>query len=181
MIVIALTTQVNNDAELAALTGMQSQSFVWHLGQEVTYRYEPNYNNGEVASVDGGFWVKDIDNKGLNLAEYKAYRNEEIDIKTKELISLGYLYAGYTFPLSIEAQINLVGMITFKDVLTYPVALNNINDTAVYNITSSTDLLQLYGTALATKKVRLDAGTALKTQVNAAIDEAAVSAIIDNR
>jgi hypothetical protein len=181
MVVIALTQQVSNDAELTALTGMNEQTIVWHLGSVTAYRYEPHYGNGDITSVEGGYWIKDSNNKGLNLAEYKAYRNEEIDVRTKELIALGYSYAGYTFPLSIEGQINLVGMITFKDALSYPVDLNNINDTAVYNIADSTDLLQLYGTALATKKARLDSGTALKTQVNAAIDEAEVAAIIDNR
>jgi len=181
MVVIALTQQINNDAELAALTGMNDQHIVWHLGISFAYRYEAHFGDGDIASIDGGYWIKELNNKGLNLAEYKAFRNEEIDAKTEQLIAIGYNYAGHVFPLSLNGQINLLGMITFKDALTYPVALNNINDTAVYNITSSADLIQLYGTALATKKARLDAGTVLKTQINAAIDELAVSLIIDNR
>jgi hypothetical protein len=182
MIAIALKLQVNTDAELAALTGMANNSLVWHIGESCFFAFMADYGKGDVKpSLGGGYWVKEINIRGLNLAEYKAHRNVLIDQKTSNLIALGYVYKGYTFPLSQNGQINLLGMMEVKDLLTYPVALNNIEDTAVYNIVDATDLTNLYLTALATKKARLDAGTALKTQVNAAIDEAAVAAIIDNR
>jgi hypothetical protein len=180
MIAKGLIPNVNTNAELAALTGMVNQSFAWHNGENSAYMFRDNVASGDVQGV-GGWWVKDSIIQGLNLAEYKAFRVHEIDARTNELIALGYVYQGYNFPLSQNGQINLLGMITTKDYLPYPIGLNNIDDTAVYQITSASDLSNLYMTALGTKKAHLDSGTALKTLINAAVDELAVSLIIDNR
>jgi len=180
MIAKGLIPNVNTDAELSALTGMVNQSFAWHNGENCVFMFRDNVASGDIQGV-GGWWIKDSIIKGLDLAEYKAFRIDEIDSKTNDLIALGYVYQGYTFPLSQNGQINLLGMITTKDYLPYPINLNNINDTAVYQIQNATDLSNLYMTALATKKAILDSGTALKQQINAAIDELAVSLIIDNR
>lgn len=180
MIVKALIPNVNTNAELAALSGIVNQEFAWHNGENCAYMFRDNVASGDVQGI-GGWWVKDSIIQGLNLAEYKAYRIEQINTKTGELVALGYTYKGYTFPLSSNAQDNLLGMITAKDYLTYPINLNNIDDTAIYQIQNVADLTNLYLTALATKKARLDSGTALKSQINAAVDELAVSQIIDNR
>jgi len=180
MIIKGLIPNVNTDAELATLTGMVNQDFAWHNGENSAYMFRDNVASGDVQGVDG-WWLKDSFVKGVDLAEYKAFRVSEIDKRTGELIALGYVYQGVTFPLSQNGQINLLGMITTKDFLHYPIGLNNIDDTAVYQIQDATDLGNLYMTALGTKKAKLDSGTALKTQINAAIDESAVSLIIDNR
>ena len=183
MIAKALKPQVNTNAELAALTGMSNNNLVWHIGESCFYAFMADYGKGDIKpNVGGGYWVKEVNIKGLNLEEYKAFRNVLIDQKTGDkIINGGYNYAGFTFPLSQNGQINLLGMITAKDFLTYPISLNNINDTSVYQIQDATDLSNLYMTALGTKKAILDSGTALKTQVNNAVDELAVSLIIDNR
>jgi hypothetical protein len=182
MIVIALTTNVATDAELTALTGMANQSFAYHSVYGCAYMFRNNIATGDLQADNlSGWWIKDSIIKCLNLAEYKAFRTAEIDTRTAELITLGYVYQGITFPLSQNGQINLLGMITTKDYLPYPISLNNIDDTAIYSITDATDLSNLYMTALGTKKAILDSGTALKTQINNAVDELEVSLIIDNR
>ena len=181
MIVIDLIPNVNTDAELKALTGMSNQSFTYHAGNGCAYMFRDNVAIGDFQADNlSGWWIKES-LKCLNLAEYKAFRINEINDKTGELILLGYTYQGMQFPLSGNAQDNLLGMFTAKDYLTYPVALNNIDDTDVYNLINAADVVNLYMTALATKKARLDAGTALKTQINACTTALEVQAIIDNR
>jgi len=180
MIIKGLVPNVSTNAELEALTGVNNQDFAWHNGENCAFMFRDNIDIGDIQGV-GGWWVKDSIIKGFDLSEYKAFRVSEIDARTGELIALGYTYQGVTFPLSQNGQINLLGMITTKDYLPYPIGLNNINDTAVYQIQDATDLSNLYMTALGTKKALLDSGTGLKQQINAAIDESAVSLIIDNR
>ena len=181
MIVIGLVTNVSNDAELAALTGFNNQDFVYHSGDEAAFMFRNNVSTGDVQADDlSGWWIKDtID--CLDLAEYKTYRNEQINERTGELIALGYSYAGLTFPLSDHAQTNLLGIYSTKELLTYPIEWNNLDDTAVYNITDATDVSNIFLTALGTKKASLDSGTHLKQQIEAAIDYVAVQAITYNR
>ena len=83
--------------------------------------------------------------------------------------------------LSQNSQLNLLGLNSSRTELTYPVEYNNIDDTDVYTITDATDMHTMYLTALGTKKTHLDSGTALKDQIRAAVDEAAVQLIIDTR
>jgi len=181
MIVIGLVTNVSNDAELAALIGMSNQDFVYHSGESAAFMFRNNVSTGNVQADDlSGWWVKDTI-ECLDLAEYKAYRISEINARTGELIALGYTYSGLQFPLSDHAQTNLLGIYSTKELLTYPIEWNNINDTQVYNITDATDVANIFLTALGTKKASLDSGTALKAQIEAAIDYLAVQAIIDNR
>jgi hypothetical protein len=182
MIVIGLTTQVNTDAELTALTGMVKNKIVWHTGDSCAYTYEPNFGSGDVDSIDGGVWVKDLI-LALDLDGYKALRIEEIKERTKEIIAMGFVYNGVNFSLSQDAQIGLVALDEVRDdpLMTYPQAYGNIDSTQIYNITDSTDLHTMYFTALGTKKHWLETEDVLKQQIIAGVDELAVEAIIDNR
>ncbi len=111
----------------------------------------------------------------------KAFRYEEIDKRTGELISEGFVYATKTFSLSLSAQINISALNQSKDTLSYPIDYNTIDDSGVYQVIDSTDMGNMYMAALATKKGHLDSGSTLKAQVRSAIDKTAVNAIIDNR
>jgi hypothetical protein len=119
----------------------------------------------------------------LSLDEYKDVRFKEIDATTFERISLGFSYNNLVFSLSQNAQINILGMDEVRDdpAMTYPIEYSTIDDLAHYTVTDSTDLHNMYLTALGTKKSWVDSGTVLKDAVRAAIDENAVSLIIDNR
>ena len=181
MIVIGLVTNVSNNAELAALTGFNNQDYAYHSGDAAAFMFRNNVATGDVQADDlSGWWIKDTI-KCLDLAEYKTYRNTEINERTDELIALGYSYASLTFPLSDHAQTNLLGIYSTKELLTYPVEWNNLDDTAVYNITDATDVTNIFLTALGTKKASLDSGTHLKQQIEACSTYLEVQAIIDNR
>ena len=183
MIVIALTTQVSTNAEMTALTGITNQEIVYHTGVSKPYMFRTNVSNGDYQSDDlSGWWIEDHI-PCLDLNEYKHYRINEINLKTEQLTEGGYTWAGKQFPLTDNAKFNLLGMVVANmlGILTFPIDLNTINDEERHSIADGTELYNIYGTALGTKKSYEDSGTALKDSIMAAIDEAAVAAIIDNR
>jgi hypothetical protein len=119
----------------------------------------------------------------LSLDNYKLLKNTAIDDRTQEIIKLGYTFATKQFSLSANAQTNILALDNTRDdpALTYPIEYNTIDDADNFMINDSATLHGMYLTALATKKGVVDSGTALKDQVRAAVDEAGVDAVIDNR
>jgi hypothetical protein len=119
----------------------------------------------------------------LPLADYKNLKHNAIDRRTGELIEGGYVYSTKTFSFSPNAQINIVALFATKDnpALIYPIKYNTIDDLDTYDIANAADLEGMYLTALGTKKAHLDSGTVFKDAVRAAVDEAGVDAVIDNR
>ena len=117
------------------------------------------------------------------LERYKAQKNQAIDQRSGELISLGYSFAGEQFSLSANGQTNILALDTTRDdpALTYPIEFNTKDDLGTFSIPDAATLHGMFLTALATKKTHLDSGTLLKDQVRAATTIAEVEAVIDNR
>lgn len=183
MIVINLTQQVNTDAELTALTGLNNQDIVYHNGQNAPFMFRTNVSEGDFLADDqSGYFIKDTI-ECLNLEQYKDLRKQQINERTAELIANGYTWAGKQFPLTQNGQINLIGMTVanMMGILTFPIDLNTIDEEERHSIANGTELYNIYGTALGTKKYYEDSGSQLKQAVVDAIDEAAVAAIVDNR
>ena len=182
MIVKGLIPNINTDSELTALTGMNNNSFAFHVAKDSVYIYESNFKTGNIDSIDGGCWIKE-NFIALSLEEYKAVRFKEIDARTGELISNGFAYNGLVFSLSQNAQINILGMDSTRDdpAMTYPIEYSTLDDLAHYSVVDADDLHAMYLTALGTKKYFVDSGTILKDAVRSAVDEQAVELIIDNR
>lgn len=109
-------------------------------------------------------------------------KNLAIDNHTKELIELGFLFAGNQFSLSKEAQLNATGLKIAGDglIITYPLQITTLSD-AGFDLVDLTSLNGWYMTGLGTKKARLDSGRALKLQCNACTTQAELDLIIDNR
>jgi len=114
------------------------------------------------------------------LSDLKIFRNKEIDTRTEELIALGYTYDSKQFSLSLNAQTNLIGLDNVRTELTYPITYSTIDDSS-YSVVDAATIHAMYLTALGTKKAHLDSGRVLRDSINAAVDIAAVNAIIDNR
>lgn len=147
-----------------------------------------NLNGDELTVFGDVFNELDVDTLIYNhvpqtLAEAKYEKNEEINDRTEVLIAAGYAYGGMQFSLSLEAQINILGLKEAADLgaLTYPVDFNNIDDTAQYQIANGAEVVSIFLTALATKKGILDSGTALKQAVEAATNMTELDAVVDNR
>jgi hypothetical protein len=184
MIVIALTTNVATDAELTALTGMANQDFVYHSGSTCAYQFRSNVSTGDLQADDlSGWWIKDTHVECLDLLGYKHYRIDEINTRTQELIAGGYTWASKQFSLSTNGQINLLGLVNAAQlgILNFPIDLNTIDDEDRHPIADATEVYNIFGTALGTKKGYLDSGTALKDSVMACSKAAEVQAIVDNR
>jgi hypothetical protein len=146
--------------------------------------FRSNVATGDLQADDlSGWWSKDTYVDCLDLSGYKQWRINEVNVRTQELITAGYTWAGKQFPLSINGQINLLGLVNAAQlgILTFPIDLNTIDDTDRHPIADPTEVYNIFGTALGTKKSILDSGTALKEQIMNAVDESAVQAIIDNR
>ena len=184
MIVIGLTTNVANDAELTALTGVTNQEFVYNAGCGCAFIFRNNVASGDLQADDlSGYWLKDTHIPCLDLLGYKHYRIDEINVRTSELIATGYTWATKQFPLSINGQINLNGLANAAQLgmLTFPIDLNTLNDEDRHPIADVTEVYNIFGTALATKKGYLDSGTTLKDSIMACSTELEVQAITDNR
>ncbi len=122
--------------------------------------------------------------RGIDLSTidgYKSFLFDKIDTKTKELIDQGFVYAQITFSLSANAQNNLLGVYSAKELLTYPFKWSAKDDSSTYDIADATEMATFFMTALATKKSHQDSGTVLKVQVQAATTISEIKAIIDNR
>lgn len=184
MVVIALTINVSTDDELKALTGLSNQQFIYHSGSNCAFMFRNNVSEGDFQADDlSGFFIKDLKVPCLDLNGYKHYRIDEVNTRTSELIEGGYTWAGKQFPLSINGQINLLGLVNASQLgmLTFPIDLNTLDDEDRHPIADTTEVYNIFGTALGTKKGYLDSGTALKDSIMACSTELEVQAIIDNR
>ena len=117
------------------------------------------------------------------LDSYKGQKLQEINNNTDELISAGYTYSGLTFSLSEKAQTNILALYSTKDdpVLPYPIVFNTIDDLDSFEAIDAATIANMYYSALATIKGRIDSGTVLKDQIRNATTVAEVDLIQDNR
>ena len=139
---------------------------------------------GSVSITRQDVLVNDGTAKQLTLHNYKLLRFDEIDIRTGEKILEGFEFppaSGNVFSFSPNAQSNLLGTYSAKELLTYPFGWSLKDDSSVYQIADIAEMSNFFLTALSTKKAWQDSGIALKQAVEAATDEAGVDAVIDNR
>jgi hypothetical protein len=117
------------------------------------------------------------------LDSYKGQKLQEINNNTDDLIKVGYTYAGLTFSLSEKAQTNILALYSTKDdpVLPYPLVFNTIDDLNSFEAIDATTIANMYYSALATVKGRIDSGTVFKDQIRNATTVAEVDAIQDTR
>ena len=108
-----------------------------------------------------------------HLLANKEIKNREVDRRTQELISEGFLYDGKRFSLSQEAQLNWLGLQSYSP----PVEVTTIDDKAY----SVADINLFVQAAASTKQSHLDSGRILKQQVLTATTQQELDAIVDNR
>jgi len=178
MVVIGLTQQVSTDAELIALTGMVRNHFVYHNGLSQLYIYEPNYGQGAFESVDGGFWIKE-NLILLNLQEYVDYAVALVEERTLNRIRQGFWHNGLMFSMTANAQSDIIGLNSTRDILTYPLAYSTIGGLEVYQVLDAAELNSMFLTALGTKQYHVDMGSVVIQSIRDAVNEVEIKAIID--
>ena len=114
----------------------------------------------------------------MTLEELKNIRYIEIDMRTQELITAGFIFDGRTFSMSLTAQINWSNFPNLPDAL-FPLTIIDINE-APYTC-SLANKMNFYYSALNAKNGPLQSGGVLKTTIHACVDEACVQAVVDNR
>lgn len=114
----------------------------------------------------------------MTLDELKEIRYVEIDLNTQDLIAKGFPFDGYTFSMSLTAQINWSNFPNLPDGL-FPLPIIDITEN-LYML-SLANRTAFYLSALNYKNTQLQSGSMLKAQIKACTDEACVNAIIDNR
>lgn len=123
--------------------------------------------------------TKRIDTSGFSLDEYKAYRYDEIDSRSQELIAAGFVYATKTFSLSHNAQINWDNLKNNTSEYIFPKDIST-TDSDTYSL-ASVNLSAFWAEKEMILNGHLDSGRALKKQIFDAVDRSASEAIIDNR
>lgn len=135
------------------------------------------------AKINSG---SDIDNPdydtGSELTNLINKKLIEIDIRTGELISEGFVYGANTFSLSSVAQKNWISLKVMKEAgsITYPLGVSTITN-GEYLIADSTihDVFTI--AAFDATKGHVDSGRALKLSAQAAADLAALKLVVDTR
>jgi hypothetical protein len=117
------------------------------------------------------------------LSELKAKRIQEIDLKTQNIISLGFNFDGKTFSLSLPAQTNWTNLKANADMLNsmgfFPIIVSTI-DSEQYSLLYENVVgfwMSGFGKISSTYK----SGSDLKVAILAATTKEEINLIIDNR
>lgn len=127
----------------------------------------------DIKEVCPGCYVPD-------LSHYKYFKKKAIDGRTRDLIVSGITYNNVVFSSSETAQRNWLALDQFKAYHTYPVAVT-AEDDSEHTFADATEVSTFVLTGMAIINGHYASGRALKISVDAAADEAAVDAVVDNR
>lgn len=105
-----------------------------------------------------------------------------VDVRTRELISNGYLYDGCYFSVSEAAQIKLIALIQDVENLQFPFTLACLDDEdPPYSVENAAVLGSLLSNFRSHLQVCIDSGETIKAQIRAAATYSEAEAIEDNR
>jgi hypothetical protein len=136
-------------------------------------------SNG-VGCLEKDVKVNDGTLKDLTFADYKQLRYTELDAQTDVLLLSGFTYDTKQFSLSLNAQTNWTGLKTNTSDFTWPVEVSTLTEGENYNLANA-DVVAFWNAGKDRLQAVLDGGRAKKAAILAAVDEAAVDAIIDDR
>lgn len=96
-------------------------------------------------------------------------------------VGAGTAMVGETFSLSPNAQVTFMGMNSAKDLLTYPLRVNNLDDSAVIGLSTPAAVGAFYLAGITRVRAALDTGTTLKEAIMAAGTAEDLAAVVDDR
>jgi hypothetical protein len=167
--------------------------------EKVYIEFENDKDGAEEATLDSLV----ISHTPIDLEDLKKSKNALIDERTKQLIYEGYVHDNNTFSLSMHAQRNWIAIassfeanlsvvrkgtpsLTFEqaydavEASLYPLAVST-HDDLEYVFDSYDEYITFYNAAYAHANNHYMTGRELKDQVNNAVDEATLNAIVDTR
>lgn len=146
-----------------------------------------NMNNGDRAIMQGHL---DADpataqiiayNSVLPLAEQKIIRNREINEQTDALILAGVNHNGVDFKINIEKEVTALGLHTQRVGGADMTGKKFRAKDTTYTFADTADFDAWFAAAMTRVEDTIIAGSELKDQIDAAADQAALDAIVDNR
>ena len=115
------------------------------------------------------------------LENLKIQRRKEIDKRTAEIVSDGFEFAGITFSASVESQARIMACVIAGASAPFPIRWMSKDDTEYYDVEDVATMAAFYAMGLGTLKAKIDLGTSLKIQINAANSIEEVNSIVDLR
>lgn len=164
-----------------ALAGVDYSSFVL-TGSDLIFKFLSEPSVETVAQLDG--LIAAHVGEGTPLALAKSNRIVFVDLTTAGKIESGVLlYDGQEFSISKTAQFNTFVMFVRRNEpgFAYPVVRANKTNTGTVSLPDVAAVEAFYTASETAVRALLDAGTALKTIVNACGSVAEVAAFVDPR
>lgn len=117
-----------------------------------------------------------------DILKLKIQKNEEINIRTQQIIANGINYDGRQFPLDLPDQSTWHGLFNAvaAGVATYPIKVMDTVDEPYY-LADATAFQNMYFIGFGQVGVILESGRVLKAQVNACTTKEEIDAIVDDR
>jgi hypothetical protein len=176
----------NAQIKFVVVVGDESEFTTWNAGSSlVTVVPEGNVNDYATwpmdKAVEGGPGANPKEKWEWRVDHFRHSPLAAVDAKTASLIAAGFEYNSKTFCLSPNAQVTYLGMHAAKDILTYPVLINTLDDKTVESLADSSEVEAFFAASVAAVRSHLDGGTALKQAIEAATDEVSIDAVEDNR
>jgi hypothetical protein len=144
---------------------------------------------GKLSAQD--YWHRLVSGSGSQPSDYapsydlpkcKHEKNEQIDQRTRTIISLGAPYDGHNFSLDIPDQLTYVGLClaVMASQASYPIEVRDLDDIPYY-LADAAAYYTFFFTGLGYVQAVLAGGRAIKDQVNACTDIDCINAIVDPR
>lgn len=117
----------------------------------------------------------------LTLDDFKTEKKLEIDRKTDQLIEAGITHNSVEFKINLEKEITALGLNSARMAGADMAGKKFRAKDQTYTFVDTADFDAWFNTAFARVESLLVSGSELKDQVDAAADQAALDAIVDNR
>lgn len=145
------------------------------------YMKEDPDSNGDHHEHNGSAWVL----TSPTLAENKVTRKKEINQRTRELLKAGIdVGGGDILSASPKAQANMERQHRSRanaTIVTYPLKFPFRDDSGSHSIAGAPALDTLYDTYMAAVQTVVKGGYDLKDDIEDAVDQAALDAVVDSR
>jgi hypothetical protein len=117
-----------------------------------------------------------------DLTGYGSLKIAEINQRTDELLTMGFLYDGHRFPLTSAYAATYIGLtvVDQRNAIAFPVHLKDMHN-GVYAVPDKTTLKTILASAAAGIMEIQDGETQLRNALNAATTKEEIDAIVDTR
>lgn len=161
---------------------LPAKPFKIELSEDCDIIFENELIAGDVTILNNLVSAHKIAYAVILLATNILSKCAQINVRTQELIALGFSYMGAQLSLSVFAQSNghafQIG--AMKGWGGFPKAISTIDDGELV-LNNASEMDGYYATGLNVAKAHYDSGRALKLLAKASTTQAQLDAIIDNR